>query len=414
MISRLTYVSALIGTGLLLTACGGTGDSSGEFDSTASGSGGAPGSGGASAGGGTGPIFSGGSNAGGSNAGGSTSGGNGTGGECAGTFEDADRAPAVIEMVIDTSGSMDTQAPGASQSRWQVTKAALEVALDNLAASAPETAIGVSFFPNTAGGGLGSQCYAPSQAVPIAALSAGHLGALKAGFNGVGTPIGGTPTHNAYHFSAGQLLGSPLPGNRFMLLITDGMATFGMPDPNNPGGICSGFGSIEVDVSPLIQEVSKLNSQENVRTFVIGVPGSESFRGKLSEMARLGGTGDPACDSNNPAAPCHFDMTTEPDLSTSLGNALASISNQALSCTYDIPDPPDNQALDLNAVNVFYTPPGGPERSISRDGTGSDCVDGWQYSADKTQVILCGAFCDEVTQKGGNIEIQFGCAQDIN
>ncbi len=410
MTSRFICLSTLIGTGLLLNACGVDGDSTGEFDSTATGSG-ATTSGGGSSGGGSGPVVSSGA----TNSGATNSGATGgVGEECAGTFEDANRAPAVIEMVIDTSGSMNENAPGSSQSRWQVTKTALEAALDNLAASAPETAIGLSFFPNKPGSAFDPICYLPAQAVPIAALSPGHLGALKGGFNAVGTPEGGTPTHNAYHFSADQLAASALPGNRFMLLITDGMATYGMSNPNNPGANCIGIGSTEVDVSPLIQEVSVLNVQDNIRTFVIGVPGSENFRGKLSEMARVGGTGDPACDSSNPAAPCHFDMTTQPDLSTSLADALASISNQALSCTYDIPDPPDNQTLDLNKVNVLYTPPGGTERTISRDGTGSDCNDGWQYSADKTQIILCGPFCDEVTQKGGNIEIQFGCAQDIN
>ncbi len=57
MTSRFICLSTLIGTGLLLNACGVDGDSTGEFDSTATGSG-ATTSGGGSSGGGSGPVVS--------------------------------------------------------------------------------------------------------------------------------------------------------------------------------------------------------------------------------------------------------------------------------------------------------------------------------------------------------------------
>ena len=327
--------------------------------------------------------------------------------KCAETTADANRDPAIIEMVIDMSGSMGYAAPGTSASRWVITKAALVVALDNLAAKAPDTAIGLSFFPN--GSESGNTCYYPQQAVAISALTPAHLATLKNGFTAAGNPNGGTPTHGAYHFSAGELRASPLQGNRYMLVITDGKASFGMSDPNNPGLNCTGNGSDAVNVNPLIKEVSDLFTLEHISTFVIGVPGSEDFTATLSEMARVGGTGDAGCGTGGGPL-CHFDMTTQPDLSTALADALADISGQALSCIYTIPKPEGDQVVDNSKVNVIYTPPGGTPGKIPRDGE-TDCTEGWQFSADKSQILLCGPTCDEVMENGGSIEIEFGCTQ---
>jgi hypothetical protein len=338
--------------------------------------------------------------------------GNGDGGlgddKCAETTAGADREPAIIEMVVDTSGSMGESAPGGGGTRWDVTRTALTAALDNIAAQAPETAIGLSFFPNDSKTGI-FDCYFPEQTTPINQLTPQHVTALKNGFIAAGVPSGGTPTHNAYHFSATQLRASQLQGNRYMLVITDGKASYGMSDPNNPAANCTGNGSDAVDVSPLIKEVSDLFNLENIRTFVIGVPGSDDFTAQLSEMARVGGTGDSGCGLGGGPL-CHFDMTTQPDLSTSLAAALADISGQALSCTYNIPKPEGDQVVDFGKVNVLYTPPGGTAGKIPRDGE-TGCSEGWQFSADKTQIILCGPTCDEIMEQGGSIEIEFGCTQ---
>ncbi len=352
---------------------------------------------------------------------GSGSDGNGTGDdlgddECAGTKADANREPAIIEMVIDLSGSMAYEAPGGmSGTRWDVTRAALVVALDNLAAQAPGTAVGLSFFPNESKIDFFSDnCYFPEQTVPISPLTAQHVGALKNGFVVAGSPNGGTPTHNAYHFSADQLRASSLEGNRYMLLITDGKASYGMANSATPAGPCTGNGS-DLDsssVPKLLQEVTTLFNAEQIRTFVIGVPGSDDFTNILSEMARVGGTGTTGCSQSGPLF-CHFDMTSNQDLATGLAEALADISGQTLSCVYTIPTPPDGQVIDHTKINVIYTEPGEEPEMQARDGQ-TDCTKGWQYSPDKTQVILCGQLCDDVMEKGGKVEIKFGCAQKVD
>ena len=53
--------------------------------------------------------------------------------------------PAVLQLVVDVSGSMDERAPGSSESKWTVTHAALEEAIGALG---PDTAIGALLYPN--------------------------------------------------------------------------------------------------------------------------------------------------------------------------------------------------------------------------------------------------------------------------
>lgn len=330
---------------------------------------------------------------------------------CVGVFAEATREPAIFQTLIDTSGSMDFEAPG-GDTRWEVTQFALEAALNDLAVLAPETVVGLSFFPNL-GKTWGSDCYFPEQTVGMNPLTPAHLELLMSGLGAVGIPIGGTPTHNAYYFSVGQLKQYAFPGERYMLLITDGNASYGMTDRNNPGANCSGPGKGSVsqpELDALIQEVSEAYTIEGIRTFVIGVPGSgdprDDFRPVLSEMARAGGTGAVGCNTGSEPY-CHFDMTTQPDLGESLGGALALIRGRALSCAYTIPEPPDGKQVNFSEVNVVYTAPGADAERLAPNEDG--CVDGWWYSPDKTQVLLCGPTCDRVKEQGGSIDIEFGC-----
>src|SRR5262245_16353202 len=54
------------------------------------------------------------------------------GGVCAGESAGAEIAPAVLQLVVDTSGSMDDDAPGARSSKWDVTRNAVLAAIDGM------------------------------------------------------------------------------------------------------------------------------------------------------------------------------------------------------------------------------------------------------------------------------------------
>jgi len=320
---------------------------------------------------------------------------------CATATSQANVLPAVMEFVLDTSGSMGDAAPGGG-TKWSVTQAALGSAFDKMTAG---NAGGLLFFPGTDPAVSGGTCIVKQQAVPIATLgSAGSNQrtlvnqALQAA-----SPLGGTPTHDAYLFALNTLAQSTLPGNKFIVLITDGAPTYAL--------YCNGDGQTPVPNGPLISQVAYASTL-GVRTFVIGSPGSESARTDLSKMASAGGTALPGCSDGGPSY-CHFDMTTQPNLAQALDAALAKISGAALSCTYDVPQPPNGQTLDPNKVNVVFTPSSGQPTDIYR-ASGSTCKNGWQYSPDGKQIVICGPSCDKVkNDPGGRIDIVFGCATKV-
>lgn len=316
--------------------------------------------------------------------------------------------PSVLELVVDTSGSMDwppgwapqspddSKPPGAT--KWEITRDALRSAAAALPA---DMALGVNFYPNVQQ--EGDTCLLDAVALPIRLLGDPDSEAradFEAALDEV-VPVGATPTHGAYRFGLEQLTSSALPGNRFLLLITDGTPTCTIDcectEDNEP-----------VDPQPLLDE-AELALSDGVRTFVIGSPGSEETRQVLSQLASVGGTAKDDCADAGPNY-CHFDMTTQPDLADALAGALDEITKSLRSCEYPVPEPPQGQTLDPDRVNVLYTPGAGTTRTVGRDPSADECNEGWQYSADGEHIVLCGELCQQVqSDPDDKVEVLFGC-----
>jgi hypothetical protein len=271
--------------------------------------------------------------------------------------------PSVLELVVDTSGSMNEAAPGtAFASKWTVTRGAV---LDAIGGLPDEVSVGVIFYPDQDlgfGGGVGflpgffggnnpDGCFDPSGRAPIDTLGGSgspQRGRIERAFESQ-SPRGGTPTHDAYRFGLSELQNAPTNGGRVLVLITDGVPTHSLG--------CQGTGQADasVDPNPLIAEAAAA-TELGMRTFVIGSPGSEGASESLSRMAEAGGTAAQPCSHAGPNH-CHLDMTKESDLGIGLANALGDISR--------VPEP-GNAALDLTKVNVVLTPANGLEELITR------------------------------------------------
>ncbi|HTV24779.1 MAG TPA: hypothetical protein VMG12_39070, partial [Polyangiaceae bacterium] len=65
--------------------------------------------------------------------------------------------------------------------------------------------------------------------------------------------------------------------------------------------------------------------------------------------------------------------------------------------------------LDPAKINVLYSAAGGAPEVIARS-PGDTCSQGWQYSADQSQVVLCGDTCARVRDGNGTLNLEFGCA----
>jgi hypothetical protein len=320
---------------------------------------------------------------------------------CAGESAGAEVAPAVLQLLVDTSGSMDQNAPGGRGSKWTVTRSAMLDAIDGMPA---DTTLGVVFYPNVPNNN--QPCIDRRAAVglaPLAATGSRQRQQVRSAFQRQ-NPQGGTPTHDAYRYALGQVGATAAAGSRFVVLITDGIPTYSL------GCVGTGQQDDAVDPGPLVTEAGSALS-EGIRTFVIGSPGSESARESLSRMAEAGGTARDGCSHSGPNY-CHFDMTQERDLAAGLATTLKAITGLALSCRYDIPQPPNGSLLDPGKVNVLFTPQGGAEELILQS-PGQSCSDGWQYSAGSSQIQLCGPTCDRVRSSNGGLTLEFGCATQV-
>jgi hypothetical protein len=320
---------------------------------------------------------------------------------CAGQTAGAEGAPSVLQLLVDTSASMNQNAPGRG-SKWVQTRRAVLNAIDGMPG---DTAVGVVFYPNVPGI-TAMPCFDQRTSVSLARLDVGQQRQqIRQAFDDQ-DPEGGTPTHDAYAYAVNELAVSSAIGSRFLVLITDGVPTYTL------GCDISGRQGVElsVDSSPLVGEAAAALAR-GVRTFVIGSPGSEGARESLSRMAEAGGTGAAQCSHDGPSF-CHFDMASESDLATGLDEALTAISGVALSCNYAIPEAPRGAVLDPAKVNVLFSPPGGEPELLGQSANGP-CNEGWQYSDDQTQIRLCGSTCEKVRSSEGSLTLQFGCATQV-
>jgi hypothetical protein len=322
---------------------------------------------------------------------------------CVGQEAGTELAPSTVELLVDTSLSMNENAPGSRRSKWLETR---DVMLDGVDLMPGTTSVGVVFYPDVEVGA--TPCFDSQEDVAIQTLgssSSEQRTQIRDAFSRE-SPRGSTPTHDAYRYALARLASATQPGPRFLVLITDGTPTYALG--------CEGSGQQNdpSDPTPLIPEAASALGR-GIKTFVIGSPGSEGARRSLSQMAEAGGTSSGNCAHDGRPKYCHFDMTEQPDFTGALRDALASISGLALSCVYDIPPPPAGSNLDPSKVNVMFTPQGGDREVIGQSADGG-CVEGWQYSPNQSQILLCGDTCNRVKASSGQVTLQFGCATQVS
>ncbi len=396
-------LAAFFGTGCDATKAARRADASGAAGSSGSAAGT---SGGSGVGGGSGAV------------GGATGFIDNTGGEptpggregCASASIQSDFLSANVLFLVDRSGSMNCNLPPLQSSddcekspkaldpsqptKWGIITEALEGALAQLPAGAWA---GINYFNTDDICGVHS-----TPAVPVRFLDQPQLDEIVSSLQRV-TPRGGTPIIGATVLGFRHLHQQaplPIPSNSFLVVLTDGADTC---DPGEGGRLVT-------------DEIPKALSV-GIRTFAIGVPGSENGRALLSSMAWAGGTARAeGCDhsaSARDAGDCHFDMASSQDLAADLSDALAQIGGKTITCQFDLPESTDGAPVDPQLVNVDYYPGGGGELvSIPKDDSAA-CgagADGWQYAENGSRIELCGAACDSVkSDPSARVEIVLGC-----
>jgi hypothetical protein len=310
-------------------------------------------------------------------------------------------------FVIDRSGSMACNLPEDGQStetceafpvqldpelptKWQLTKEAINTAIAELR-DAGTVRLGLSLFPKT--GSLCSLSIDPD--IPVATLDEEQQSKVLKALDTV-DPSGDTPLAGAtilsYAYFLDRMKEGALDGETYVVLVTDGYES------------CKSN-----ELSKLInQDVPNAREQLGIRTFVIGVPGSEGGRALLSEIAVMGGT-ETSSDCSYGRTPddgnCHYDMTKSTGFSTNLLTALAKVNAEALSCIIDIPSASGGTAVNLEEVNVIVN---GQSRVMKNEGACST-TNGWRYAPDFSSILLCGDTCRAAKQRGAEVTVILGC-----
>ena len=334
---------------------------------------------------------------------------------CATNTEHSLLLPANLLFVVDRSGSMNCNPPPITSSeecerdekrkdptksrKWDLTTQALVFAFGTLS---EDTFIGFSYFSNDSACGVSRLPY-----VPLMRNTPGQRSNIIASLPNI-QPSGSTPlvgaTVLAYQYMHQAALNGDITGNRYVVLITDGQQSENCSDMAR----CNGA---EACTELLLKQTAEaFGPGVNIRTFVIGVPGSERSRTVLSKIAKAGGTAPPNC--NVDAGNCHFDLTAETDLGAGLQNALQEIAGETLSCELDLPRP-DGGVVDLSLLNVVFAPYGGRAFIVPHDDHApceSGQADGWRYDPTTRQIRLCGRTCSTVrNDRGGRIDVVLGC-----
>ncbi|MBN1656602.1 MAG: VWA domain-containing protein [Deltaproteobacteria bacterium] len=356
--------------------------------------------------------------------------------DCTANSYVSEELPASILFVVDRSASMSCNAPPIqeseacettperadtnSPSKWEITIAALKEVFNKLNQSGARG--GLMFFSNDDICGVNSDLALGG--VPMSLIDQSQVTILSQALDRQ-TPLGGTPivgatilAYKQLHQLAGGDCGSPpcgAPGNRFVVLFTDGVDS--CPSPDFPGVPCGEKGAITCTQYLLDTEVKKA-LEANIRTYVIGAPGSENGRGFLSQLAYFGGTGKPGCDHENSSGDigdCHFDMTTSKDFAADLSNTLLAISKSAIGSEFAVPLV---EGADREKVNVQYTAPGETPICIARDDSKpcKEGANGWQFTKNPdgtpnySKVVLCGDAYTTISNIAGvQVDVIIGC-----
>ncbi|HXK19722.1 MAG TPA: vWA domain-containing protein, partial [Polyangiaceae bacterium] len=318
---------------------------------------------------------------------------------CATSSANGEPIPVDLYFMVDITGSMncpvpqdpktpcevDPGPPYSATTRWTVESAALSAFVKDPMNDG--LGVGIRFFPSQ-----NNICNAATYVKPAVEIGVlpGSAKALDASIMGQ-TPGGNTPTvpslDGALQHAAAWAKANPTH-RVAVVYATDGY----------PKGC---------DANNTIAEAAKLADtafmgKPSIPTYVLGVGPNLT---DLNSIAMSGGTTKA------------FLVDTTKDAAAQLSAALASIRTTALvGCTYTVPAPPAGQMLDLTKVNVTYTDSAGKVTTVLQDPPGTTCDNGmgWEYSANNTQIDLCGSLCDSIkANPGGSLQVLFGCDTQV-
>ncbi|HEX2676089.1 MAG TPA: vWA domain-containing protein [Polyangiales bacterium] len=322
-----------------------------------------------------------------------------------------------VLLVIDESGSMTDQPSGFDTNKWDALKGALESAV---AAVEDDVAFGLELFPHSASSTpiplacTDNCCEMPAAPGIMVQAAKGAASAIKKELEGT-SPAGGTPTalalSRAYeYFTSGA--GKSLKGDKYVLLATDGgpncndkLTCSAKTCTTNLDGDCSISGgnccdpmfggSIAkarcLDDDATLAAIQKLAAAK-IDTFVVGIPGSETYADQLDAFADAGGRAA--------ASGTHkYYAVSASGGAKELTSTLELITKNVItSCDLQLASTPPNP----NELNVYVD-----NKLVKQAG-----ADGWKLDTKEMppSIVLQGATCERVQSMGAkSVRVVYGC-----
>jgi len=428
MRSRKRFSEAGFGASLVLLgvvhACGGNAviEARGDAGRGASAGAGFPGSGGASAAGGKGGAGGAPASGGALGSGGmivvNMGGEGGEGGASCGASVIQAEVPIVnVLLVVDKSSSMD-ETSEFSVSRWTALGGALATALDEAKA---DISFGLDLYPFADDpADTPATCETPSGSGVLVPVGPGSdtVPDIVDAFETY-QPAGGTPTADALgraldYFTNGA--GADLEGTNYVLLATDGgpncnadltcdenSCTINLENP------MASMGCMGSCCDPMLDPAGQTNcldedrtvsrvealADASIRTFVVGIPGSQFFAGTLDRLAEAGG-------EPNPDAPPSYYAVTGADGAEGLADVLTRITTSLITtCRLQLTSTPMGSNYE-KLLNVVID-----GQDVPQPGD-----DGWEVDSTTSPptIVLKGATCEAMETRGAEeVEITYGC-----
>jgi hypothetical protein len=331
--------------------------------------------------------------------------------DCGGTTLGATLKTVNVLLVIDKSGSMTDQPEGFDENKWDSVVAALDQVLNDVA---PVLNLGLLMYP-----------YSTLVDIPLESCG-DNCCLLQSGTAAINVPIsdgvdaverilplladtppgGGTPTAEALRRAREYLTESGLEGDSYVLLATDGgpncnfdleceadRCTANLDDQCPRGNCCDGNGEYCVDDEDVTNQIEELE-QAGIKTFVVGIPGTEQYAEYLSAFADAGGV------PNQDPPPSYYAVSAEGGLE-GLVSVFREVTEQLVrSCEVEL----EREAPAPGLVNVAVDCK--PLRPMEDDGSG------WELDADRTPNVIeiSGPICEEIQTSGAKrVDVVFGC-----
>lgn len=399
--SNTTGVQVCDSAGQSFSACTGCGLASGGQGGASAGQGGTAQAGAGQAGGlagGAGGVSSGGSGQGGSAPAGQggAPGEAGQGGAgCSGYAVELMRRPAQVLLVVDRSGSM------ADNGKWPAVNSGLN---QTLAQTSDELDVGMVRFPE----GSTSSCspldiycavnFECSDIKDVPNVPVAPLQKTREPIQNLlatTSPDGNTPTRWALRKAWAAQKASPVVGDKYVVLLTDGEPTYAMNAMGSSEPVAQDCGSQQ----DLLQETSASFQQSPpVRTLVLGIPGSEKAQSTLSAIAQNGGGCRPGGSPQDGS--CHYQFSQ-----SALDSSLAQVGAEVLSslrCRFQLAAPFSAGGLSVTLRVLvdgipIQVPEGGPN--------------GWSFTSESPQIVqLSGDACEQVNAaKSVSAQLEANC-----